>query len=264
MSAPWRIGEVAQRLGLSTDTVREYVRRGILPATRSPSGQLLFEEEDVETIRRGEVRTNSVRGATEAPKQPKVDDQVGMPAWKALAPWQTDVEAARASLMLDDLEAERERREEEREAERHRRTLTSQRSAASGAERQRVERHKQRVFRTMWIPQEFRPQVAARIQAFATPGQIPPWLSDAEQYEMLWTHARTVLDQLTAEEQRAANERQRAASQAFADQVSSLFQRATSATLAAPGTPPARPMPPSSEPALPPKSVAEALRRRGR
>ncbi len=54
MSAPWRIGEVAQRLGLSTDTVREYVRRGILPATRSPSGSTL--------VRRGRRRDDPAWG----------------------------------------------------------------------------------------------------------------------------------------------------------------------------------------------------------
>jgi len=47
-----KIGEVAQRAGVSVDTVRFYERRGVLPAAqRRPSGYRMFNESTVERIR---------------------------------------------------------------------------------------------------------------------------------------------------------------------------------------------------------------------
>jgi DNA-binding transcriptional MerR regulator len=47
-----KIGEVAQRAGVSVDTVRFYERRGVLPAAqRRPSGYRMFSESTVERIR---------------------------------------------------------------------------------------------------------------------------------------------------------------------------------------------------------------------
>jgi DNA-binding transcriptional MerR regulator len=46
-----KIGEVAQRAGVSVDTVRFYERRGVLPAARRrPSGYRIFDESTVERI----------------------------------------------------------------------------------------------------------------------------------------------------------------------------------------------------------------------
>ena len=46
-----KIGEVAERAGVSTDTVRFYERRGVLPtAERRPSGYRIFDESTVERI----------------------------------------------------------------------------------------------------------------------------------------------------------------------------------------------------------------------
>ncbi len=46
-----KIGEVAERAGVSTDTVRFYERRGVLPAARRrPSGYRIFDESTVERI----------------------------------------------------------------------------------------------------------------------------------------------------------------------------------------------------------------------
>ncbi len=47
-----KIGQVAQRAGVSVDTVRFYERRGVLPAAqRRPSGYREFTESTVERIR---------------------------------------------------------------------------------------------------------------------------------------------------------------------------------------------------------------------
>jgi excisionase family DNA binding protein len=43
-----RIGEVARRFGVTTDTIRTWVRQGRLRATRSKGGQRTFLEGDVE------------------------------------------------------------------------------------------------------------------------------------------------------------------------------------------------------------------------
>jgi DNA-binding transcriptional MerR regulator len=47
-----KIGEVAQKAGVSVDTVRFYERRGVLPAAlRRPSGYRMFTEHAVDRIR---------------------------------------------------------------------------------------------------------------------------------------------------------------------------------------------------------------------
>lgn len=47
-----KIGQVAQRAGVSVDTVRFYERRGVLPAAdRRPSGYRVFSESTVDRIR---------------------------------------------------------------------------------------------------------------------------------------------------------------------------------------------------------------------
>jgi DNA-binding transcriptional MerR regulator len=46
-----KIGEVAERAGVSVDTVRFYERRGVLPAAqRRPSGYRIFDESTLERI----------------------------------------------------------------------------------------------------------------------------------------------------------------------------------------------------------------------
>ena len=43
-----RSGEASRRIGVTYVTLREYVKKGLIPAMLLPSGQLLFQEEDVE------------------------------------------------------------------------------------------------------------------------------------------------------------------------------------------------------------------------
>lgn len=49
-------GEVAARLGVTRQTVHTYARKGLLPATRLPSGVYRFREQDIaEFIAHGAV-----------------------------------------------------------------------------------------------------------------------------------------------------------------------------------------------------------------
>jgi len=45
-----KIGEVATELGVSTETIRNWVRRKRVPAYKMPSGQLRFRREDIDTF----------------------------------------------------------------------------------------------------------------------------------------------------------------------------------------------------------------------
>ena len=48
-----RTGEVAKIVGRHPDTIRDYERRGVIPAARRDiAGWRVYSEEDVETIRR--------------------------------------------------------------------------------------------------------------------------------------------------------------------------------------------------------------------
>ena len=47
-----RIAEETSNKNCSPDTIRDWERRGLLPATRTKSGVRLFEEEDVRRVAR--------------------------------------------------------------------------------------------------------------------------------------------------------------------------------------------------------------------
>src|SRR5688500_9404509 len=111
------MGETAQRLGLSQDTVREWVRRGFLKARRTPTGQLLFDEADVEAARSGDRPAPGPAPSTTQTTTESMGLGVCVPTWKKLPPWESKVQAARASLTLEALEAERKARIKARESE---------------------------------------------------------------------------------------------------------------------------------------------------
>lgn len=253
MPALVRIGEAAQRLGVTPDTVREWVRKGFLAGSRTPTGQLLFAESAVEALVHAERQPPAPPSPPRPIPEPKAEERSRTPAWRELPPWQTDVESARAALTLDELEAEREQRVATRERERQMHERDEQQAQRDEAERQRIERNKKRAFQSMWIESVFRAQVAAAIEAFATPERVPAWLTDGEQYGLIATHAGHILEALRTEARqheaaarRAEEEQRKVATERIADQMRSLF------------SPPAPP--PATTP--PPRSVAEALRRR--
>ncbi|MFD0271544.1 MerR family transcriptional regulator [Streptomyces sp. NPDC127106] len=50
-----RIGELAERAGTSTRTLRYYESRGLLPSRRSPNGYRTYDEDDLRLLR--QIRT---------------------------------------------------------------------------------------------------------------------------------------------------------------------------------------------------------------
>ncbi len=253
MPAPLRIGEAAQRLGVTTDTLREWVRRGHLEGTLTPTGQLVFEAEDVEAVRRGAPRdTRTPSSAPTPPARPV--ERPRQPTWKELPPWQMQVEAARAAIATDELEDERERKALQREAERRDHAQSERTRARIAAQHQRLERQKLRVFQTVFIESEHRAPVAAAIEAFVTRAHVPDWLSDVEQYELIADKVRSVLDALRD----AAREREAARLEAAAERVRLAAETVTASWYAL--------LPPvsSAQPAAPaaPRTVAAARRRR--
>lgn len=245
MSTRLRMGETAQRLGRSQDTVREWVRRGYLKARRTPTGQLLFDEEDVEAARRGDGRSTTEPTSGEPLSVDATDAGERVPAWKKLPPWETKVQAARASLTLEELEAERKAKTKARENEEQRAALTQRQTAQEEAQRQRLSAIKIRVIRTVWIPAECLSEVIEAIERFAVAERIPSWLSEEEQFDLVATHARTIVKEKRAKEEQRRNAEYEQEVQEFAAKL-------------------AAPLEPKHSQALPgPQSVAEALRRRG-
>src|SRR5882724_8501301 len=99
MSRVMRIAEVCRELGCSPDCIRDWVRRGILPATRAPSGQLQFDSRDVQAVKRGEMAPS----IEDAPTTPKADDpasdapkpqEAQRPRWEEMAPWDQEIQQA--------------------------------------------------------------------------------------------------------------------------------------------------------------------------
>lgn len=200
MASQLRMGETAQRLGLSQDTVREWVRRGFLKARRTPTGQLLFDQADVEAARTADSSQPPRQNAE--PRLPvDTDERIRPPSWQRLPPWVTKVEAARAGLTLDLIEAERKERLKEREAEARRAIATQQRETQQKAQRQQLNGIKKRVLNTVWIPSELNSRVIAEIERFATPEQLPAWLAEWEQFDLVAAHARNIVNKYLAEEQ---------------------------------------------------------------
>ena len=210
MSPSLRIGEASSRLGVSPETIREWVRIGHLQATRTPTNQLLFEEAAIEATRRGEGRPSSKhQSRTQNLDDPRPDDRPREPAWKQAAPWDVKVKQARAELDVDALEFERDERAFAREKQLAERERSEEQDALRHANGQRLENLKNKTLRVLWCPVEFRPTIVAALEQFATTQQVPGWLSNREQFDIVFSHASGVLDQLRADRRRAEDARLR-------------------------------------------------------
>ncbi len=274
MSAPLRIGDAAQRLGVTPDTIRDWVQKGYLRASRTPTGQFLFDESEVENLRRGEERTPTPSRSPAQTAVTRQEDRARAPAWKELAPWQAELEAERAALALDELRAQRERRDEEREEERCKRERMDAQAAQRAAEAQRLHQVKLEVFRVLYIDAEARAEVAAGIHAFATPEQVPGWLSHAELFDLVAKKARQIVERVRAEERKRRAESQPNAVlnpiAGWSPPPAIGWPPSFPPAQPAPPTPPTpatlAPAPPTKPPDPPhanPRTVAEALRSRG-
>lgn len=60
-----RTGEVADMIGVTNPTVREYVKKGWLNCVKTPTGRLLFDIEDVKTFQSKYMRPIGVENGYE-------------------------------------------------------------------------------------------------------------------------------------------------------------------------------------------------------
>ena len=210
MSPSLRIGEASSRLGVSPETIREWVRIGHLQATRTPTNQLMFEEAAIEATRRGEGRPSSKQQSrTQNLDEVRSDDRPREPAWKQTAPWDVRVKQVRAELDVDALEFERDERAFAREKQLADRERAEEQDALRQANWQRIENLKKQTLRVLWCPVEFRATIVTALEQFATPQQVPGWLSNREQFDIVFAHASGLLDQLRADRRRAEDARLR-------------------------------------------------------
>ena len=208
--ASLRIGEVALRLSCTPETVRTYVRRGFLRAERTPGNQMRFDVRDVDALRGGGLPDTPAPAPAPVSRQGKPLQPIG-PAPRAgqrLTTARDDI--SRHGGAADELNAIEDDGWAEPDiltpanAERIRRAATE---AERAAHQRRLGTASRLVFSETFVPFEFRGAIAAAIQAFATPAQLPAWLSDAEMADVIKTHARTILVELKAEVARREEER---------------------------------------------------------
>ena len=195
MSRVLRIADVCRQLGRSADCIRDWVRRGILPATRTPSGQLQFDIRDVRAIKRGDLASTletsprvSKTSAAE-PSQPPTPE-LPRPRWEEIAPWDQEVHQARASVEVERLNAELAKAQTERQVTKQLLDRAVAEEAAAQVERERLTRLKQNARMYSFIPPEIQPRVTSEIDRFVTSEQVPAWLPAHQQTEVVMDHVR--------------------------------------------------------------------------
>jgi hypothetical protein len=205
MSRVLRIADVCRELGRSPDCIRDWVRREILPATRSPSGQLQFDPHDVQAVKRGDLAPQmeepAPRQAEPSEGQPTEAQprQTRHPTWDEMAPWDRDVEQARASVEIERLNTDLEGVRAERERVQQAAARASNQENAAAAERERLAKLKQHAKTYSWIPSEIEPQATAEIERFVTSEQVPSWLQTHEQTEIVMGHVRRFVQAWSSE-----------------------------------------------------------------
>lgn len=204
MSRVLRIAEVCRELGRSPDCIRDWVHRGILPATRSPSGQLQFDPRDVQAIKRGELapavgapahrQPDPMDPAPLDPTSPEAPPrQPRRPPWEEMAPWDQQVEQAKASVDVERLNTELESVRDERDRVHQAAARMRSEGAAEAAERGRLTRLKQQARLQSWVPRDIEARVTAEIERFVTSEQVPAWLSSLEQSNLVLAHVRGIV-----------------------------------------------------------------------
>lgn len=195
MSRVFRIADVCRELGRSPDCIRDWVRRGILPATRSPSGQLQFDPRDVQAAKRGDLAPpvdqqaapDEIQPPEAHPRQPR------RPGWEEMAPWDQDVEQARASVEVERLSTDLAGVRAERERAQQATARAKEDESAAEAERERLTKLKQHAKLYSWIPSEIEARVTAEIERFVTSAQVPTWLTPYEQSQLVLDHVRQLV-----------------------------------------------------------------------
>lgn len=192
MSRVLRIAEVCRELGRSPDCIRDWVRRGILPATRTPSGQLQFDPRDVGAIKRGELAPPPVEDIREAASEAPAPtpQETRRPRWEEMAPWDQEIHQARASVEVERFNTELERIRAERSGTEEATQRAKAQEAGAQAERERLTRLKQHARSSSWIPTEIEARITAEIERFVTSEQVPAWLPEYQQTQIVMNHVR--------------------------------------------------------------------------
>lgn len=196
MSRVLRIADVCRQLGRSADCIRDWVRRGILPATRTPSGQLQFDIRDVRAIKRGDLASTPEtsarvsRPSAAEPSQPPPTPELPRPKWEEMAPWDQELEQTKASVEVERLNAELAKAQTERQVAKQLLDRAVAEEAAAQAERERITRLKQHAEMYSFIPPEIESRVTSEIDRFVTSEQVPAWLPEHQQTEVVMDHVR--------------------------------------------------------------------------
>jgi hypothetical protein len=107
-----------------------------------------------------------------------------------MAPWDQEVEQARASVEVERLNAELTKVQTERQVAKKLVDRAVAEESAAQAEFERLTRLKQHARMYSVIPQEIEPKVIAEIERFVTSEQVPVWLPEHQQTEVVMDHVR--------------------------------------------------------------------------
>lgn len=216
-----RIGEVARRYGVGTDTIRAWVRQGRLCATKSESGQRLFSEREVEADLaaggKGKSAPEAPRAPARPPAAPPTRRAPGPVAWPKSAAGPADfgqppeVIIAQEELELARLEGEaellRRRIHDETSASDARKAADEQLRRA----RERLERLKSfGNLQASAMPIEWRQAVVADLERYVTEMNLPASLSEADAQAFVAARVQQVCSRLRqSSEGRAKEEAER-------------------------------------------------------
>jgi excisionase family DNA binding protein len=192
-----RIGDAAQQLGVSVDTMRRWADEGIIVAYRSPGGQVKFLQRDVRELltrsdeprsprRIPDVTRGSLNG--DSPDEAKASPA---PRWKDLPPWEQRRAEVETDIAIERLTAARER--ELGDADRMEREET-----ARAAEVARLTELK-KLGRMCVTSSDAIDEVIRELERYVTSEQIPTWLSKWEQTRMVQTFVWAICDRVWKE-----------------------------------------------------------------
>jgi excisionase family DNA binding protein len=187
-----RIGDAAQQLGVSVDTMRRWAEEGVIAAYRSPGGQVKFLQRDVRELLtrtdepRPSRRTDDVARANLSGVSPDETKPSQAPRWKDLSPWEQRRAEVETDIAIERLTAARDR--ELSDADRLDREERERASEVS-----RLTELK-RLGRICITTSDATDEVIRELERYVTSEQIPSWLSKWEQNRMVQTFVWGICD----------------------------------------------------------------------
>jgi excisionase family DNA binding protein len=192
-----RIGDAAQQLGVSVDTMRRWAEEGIIAAYRSPGGQVKFLQCDVrELLTRSDEprpprRVPDIARAGHNGISPDEAKAAAASRWKELPPWEQRRAEVETDIAIERLTAARER--ELADADRMER---DEKERTSEIARLTELKKLGRMCVTM---SEAVDEVIRELERYVTSEQIPTWLSKWEQTRMVQTFVWAICDRVWKE-----------------------------------------------------------------